>query len=441
MYLTKKHLPRRTFLRSALATISLPLLDAMIPASTALAQTAAKAPPRMAFIYVPHGAVMTNWTPDKVGRDFELKSILAPLAKYKDQMTIVSNLENKRAYGPVHAITPGTWLTGATPRVSHEPYGGTTIDQIAAQYLGQDTPLPSIEVATETSGAAGSCDRSYGCSYAGTISFRTPTTPLPMENNPRKLFQALFGVGDNAAERARLAKQTASILDLMLEETAALNKQLGAADRVVLSDYLETVREVERRVQRSAEHDLSHMEVPDAPAGNPADFDARLNLQLDLIALAFQGNITRIASMMMAAEVSNQTYNHVGVSDAFHPLSHHQNDPNKIARLLRIQEYHTTVLAKFIDKLAALPDGDNGSMLDNAMVLYGSNMSNSNAHDHWPLPSAIIGKAGGRIKGGQHIMAPERAPVSNLMLTILDRVGVPLEAKDFGDATGLIEEV
>ncbi|MDR0780549.1 MAG: DUF1552 domain-containing protein [Pseudomonadales bacterium] len=438
-YLTKKHLPRRTFLRSALASVSLPLLDAMIPAGTALAQTAAKAPPRLGFFYVPHGAVMSNWTPDKIGRDFELKSILAPLAKYQEHLTIISNLENKRAYGPVHAITPGTWLTGDAPRVSHEPYGGVTIDQIAAQTLGQDTPLPSIEVATEAGAGAGACDRAYGCSYAGTISFRTPSTPLPMENNPRKLFQALFGVGDNATERERIGKQTASILDLMLTETADLNRQLGAADRVVLDDYLSTVREVERRIQKSADQDLSHMALPDAPAGTPGDFDSLINLQLDLIALAYQGNVTRIANMMMAAEVSNQTYNHVGVSDAFHPLSHHQNDPNKIARLLRIQEYHTTVLAKFIAKLATLPDGDSGTMLDNAMILYGSNMSNSNAHDHWPLPAVIIGKAGGRIKGGQHLMTSERTPVSNLMLTILDRVGAPVN--ELGDATGLIEAI
>ncbi|MDR2213894.1 MAG: DUF1552 domain-containing protein [Pseudomonadales bacterium] len=438
MYLSKKYLPRRTFLRSALATVSLPLLDAMIPAGTALAQTAANVPPRLGFIYVPHGAVMSNWTPDKVGRDFELKSVLTPFAKYQEYLTIVSNLENRRAYGPVHAITPGTWLTGAAPRVSHEPFGGVTIDQIAAQHIGQDTPLPSIEVATEAGAGAGACDRAYGCSYAGTISFRTPSTPLPMENNPRKLFQTLFGVGDSVAERERIGKQTASILDLMLEESAALNQRLGAADKIVLGDYLETVREVERRIQKSAEHDLSYMELPDAPQGMPGDFDTLLNLQLDLIALAYQGNITRIANMMVAAEVSNLTYNQIGVSDAFHPLSHHQNDPNKIARLLRIQEYHSTLLAKFIDKLAALPDGDKGTMLDNALILYGSNMSNSNAHDHWPLPSVIIGKAGGRIKGGQHIMTAERTPVSNLMLTILDRLGVPVD--ELGDATGLIEE-
>jgi len=439
MFITKKHLPRRTFLKSAAATVSLPLLEAMIPAGTALAQTAANVGPRMGFFYFPHGAVMDNWTPDTVGSEFELKSILKPLEQHKHQMTIVSNLENKRAYGPVHAITPGTWLTGEAPRISHEPFGGITIDQMAAQHIGQNTPLPSIEVATETSGAAGSCDRAYGCSYAGTISFRTPTTPLPMENNPRKLFQTLFGVGDNEAERERLASQTSSILDLMLEESNQLARQLGAADRVVLGDYLESVREIERRVQKTAEHDLSHMELPEAPQGIPGSFDDHINLQMDLILLAYQGNITRIASMMLAAEVSNQTYNHVGVSDAFHPLSHHQNDANKMGRLLRIQEYHSRVFARFADKLAVMQDGDNGSMLDNSIILYGSNMSNSNAHDHYPLPSVILGKGGGTIKGGQHIMAEERTPVSNLMLTILDRIG--LHKESLGDSTGRFEEV
>jgi len=439
MFITKKHLPRRTFLKSAAATVSLPLLEAMIPAGTALAQTAANVGPRMGFFYFPHGAVMDNWTPDTVGSEFELKSILQPLEQHKHQMTIVSNLENKRAYGPVHAITPGTWLTGEAPRISHEPFGGITIDQMAAQHIGQNTPLPSIEVATETSGAAGSCDRAYGCSYAGTISFRTPTTPLPMENNPRKLFQTLFGVGDNEAERERLASQTSSILDLMLEESNQLARQLGAADRVVLGDYLESVREIERRVQKTAEHDLSHMELPEAPQGIPGSFDDHINLQMDLILLAYQGNITRIASMMLAAEVSNQTYNHVGVSDAFHPLSHHQNDANKMGRLLRIQQYHSRVFAGFVDKLAVMQDGDNGSMLDNSIILYGSNMSNSNAHDHYPLPSVILGKGGGTIRGGQHIMAEERTPVSNLMLTILDRIG--LHKESLGDSTGRFEEV
>ena len=438
MFITKKHLSRRTLLRSAGASMSLPLLDAMIPASTALAQTAANPAPRMGFFYFPHGAVMNNWTPDKVGSDFELKSILAPLEPFKEHLTIVSGLENKRAAGPVHAITPGTWLNGAAPRVSHDPYGGTTVDQIAAQHIGQDTPLPSMEVATETSGAAGACDRAYGCSYAGTISFRTPTTPLPMENNPRKLFQSLFGIGDNAAERERIGAQTSSVLDLMLDETRQLQKQIGVADRIILDDYMETVREVERRVQKTAEHDLSGIDLPGAPQGIPGSFDEHINLQMDLILLAWQSNMTRVASMMMAAEVSNQTYNHVGVSDAFHPLSHHQNDANKIGRLLLIQEYHSRVFAGLVQKMSEMPDGD-GTMLDNSILLYGSNMSNSNAHDHWPLPSAIVGKGGGRLKGGQHLAYPDRTPVSNLMLTLLDRIGV--EQESIGDSTGRFAEV
>jgi len=438
MFIRKKHLPRRTFLRNLGVGVGLPLLDAMIPAATALAQTAASAPPRMGFIYFPHGAVMSNWTPDQQGRDFELKSILQPLAPFKNALTIVSGLENKRANGPVHAITPGTWLHGNSPRVSHDPYGGTTIDQIAAQHIGQDTPLPSIEVATELTGGSGQCDRDYGCSYGATISFRTPSTPLPMENNPRKLFQTLFGVGDSAEERAAIADQTKSVLDLIMEQTHALNNQLGAADRVILSDYLESVREIERRIQKSADHDLSNVELPDAPLGIPAEFDEHINLQFDLITLAWQADMTRIASMMMAAEVSTKTYNHIGISDAFHPLSHHQNDPAKIARLVRVQEYHSRVFARFVQNLADTPAGD-GSLLDNSIILYGSNMSNSNAHDHFPLPSAIVGTGGGRIRGGQHLVYPDYTPVSNLMLTLMDRIGVELDS--LGDSTGRFAEV
>ena len=438
MFISKKHLPRRTFLRNLGVGVGLPLLDAMIPAATALAQTAASAPPRMGFIYFPHGAVMSNWTPDQQGRDFELKSILQPLAPFKNALTIVSGLENKRANGPVHAITPGTWLHGNSPRVSHDPYGGTTIDQIAAQHIGQDTPLPSIEVATELTGGSGQCDRDYGCSYGATISFRTPSTPLPMENNPRKLFQTLFGVGDSAEERAAIADQTKSVLDLIMEQTHALNNQLGAADRVILSDYLESVREIERRIQKSADHDLSNVELPDAPLGIPAEFDEHINLQFDLITLAWQADMTRIASMMMAAEVSTKTYNHIGISDAFHPLSHHQNDPAKISRLVRVQEYHSRVFARFVQNLADTPAGD-GSLLDNSIILYGSNMSNSNAHDHFPLPSAIVGTGGGRIRGGQHLVYPDYTPVSNLMLTLMDRIGVELDS--LGDSTGRFAEV
>jgi hypothetical protein len=440
MFVTKKHLPRRTFLRGAGTAIALPLLDAMIPARTALAQTAAAAKPKMAFVYFPHGAVMDQWTPSTAGSDWEITPILEPLAAFKDKLTIVSGLENRHANGPVHAITPGTWLSGVAPRVSHDPYGGITADQIAALHIGQDTPLPSIEVSTEETKSigAGVCDRNYGCSYGATISFRTPSTPLPMEFNPRKLFQRLFGQGDTPDEREALAKQYASILDLVATEAADLGRSLGARDQVMLSDYLESVREIERRVQKMEEQDLSHLDLPDAPVGIPVSFDEHLNLMFDMVALSFQADLTRIASFMMAAEVSNMTYNHLGVSDAFHPLSHHQNNPSKIERLVRIQRYHTDVFAKFVAKLAALPDGE-GSMLDNSILLYGSNMSNSNAHDHFPLPSAIVGGGCGRIKGNQHLQYADRTPVSNLMLTLLDRAGVPIES--VGDSTGRFAEV
>jgi hypothetical protein len=309
---------------------------------------------------------------------------------------------------------------------------------MAAEHIGQDTPLPSLEVATESRGGGGTCDRVYGCSYSGTVSFRTPSTPLPMEVNPRSLFTRLFGQGDTAEEREALARQYSSILDLVAEEAAALQRDLGPADRVMLNDYLETVREIERRVQKMEEQDLSHLDLPAAPRGIPDQFDAHLNLMFDLIALAYQGDLTRVFSMMMAAEVSTQTYNHVGVSDAFHPLSHHQNDGAKMDRLSRIQTYHSEVFAKFVQKLADMPDGD-GSMLDHSILLYGSNMSNSNAHNNYPLPSALVGGGNGRLKGNQHLMYPDRTPLSNLLLTVMDRAGVPVET--VGDSTDTFSEV
>ena len=438
MFVTKRHLSRRTVLRGVGATIALPLLDAMVPAGTALGATAAKPVPRMGFIYFPHGAVMSKWTPVTEGRDFELQPILAPLAQFKSRITIVSGLENKHAVGPTHAITPGTWLSSVSPRVSHDPYGGITADQIAAQHLGQDTALPSLEVSSEEPVSGGACDRNYGCSYGATISFRTPSTPLPMEFNPRKLFQQLFGQGDTPEEREALAAQYASILDVVSDKAAALKKRVGQADRVMLDDYLDSVREIERRVQKMEANDLSHINLPDAPVGIPNSFDEQLNTMFDLIALSWRANLTRITTFMMAAEVSNMTYNHIGVPDAFHALSHHQNNPAKLARLQRVQTYHTQVFAKFVKMLAETPDGD-GSMLDHAILIYGSNMSNSNAHDHFPLPMTVLGGGCGKLKGGQHVRYPDHTPVSNLVLTTLNRAGAPLES--LGDSTGEIAEI
>jgi Protein of unknown function (DUF1552) len=435
MYLPRKHLTRRTVLRTLGATLGLPLLDAMIPARTVLAQTAAKTTPHVGFIYFPHGAVMNQWTPASEGAIGELGAILKPLDKYKAMTTVFSNIDSQAPIGPVHALSPGTWLSGVRPAISQEPHAGITIDQIAAQHIGQDTPLPSLEVATDVRGGGGFCDRDYGCSYAGTISFRSPTTPLPMETDPRKLFIRLFGQGDNAAERARLSKQYGSLLDMLTSEVATLQRSLGPSDKRVLSDYLDTVREIERRIQKTEARDLSHVDIPDAPLGTPP-FDEHINLMFDLVALAYQANMTRVFTFMMAAEVSGQTYNHIGVSDAFHPLSHHNNEPGKLERLVKVQAYHTQVFAKFLDKLAAMPDGD-GTMLDHSLFLYGSNMSNSNAHNHYPLPTSFVG-GWKTVKGNRHVVPPEKTPLSNVLLTFLDKINVPQDK--LGDSTGKLVE-
>jgi hypothetical protein len=287
-------------------------------------------------------------------------------------------------------------------------------------------------------GGGGSCDRNYGCSYSGTISFRTPTTPLPMEYNPRNLFQRLFGRGDSPQERALMGRQYASILDMVAADAASLNQTLGAADRAVMADYLDSVREIERRVNKQAAQDLSRLKLPDVPTGIPDAFNDQLNLMFDIIALAYQANLTRVANFMIAAEVSNLTYNNIGVPDAFHAVSHHQDDPGKKDKLVKIQRYHTEQFAKFVKKLADMPDGD-GSMLDHSIILFGSNMSNSNAHNQYPLPTTLVGGGCGQMKAGQHIRYPDHTPLANVLLTMLDKSGVPEKA--LGDSTGIMSEI
>jgi hypothetical protein len=437
MFLWKKYLDRRTFLRGMGATIALPLLDAMIPARTALAASAGRPMPRMAFVYFPHGAIMNEWTPADAGRQFQLGRILEPLAPFKERLTIVSGLENRHAYGPVHAITPGTWLSGVSPGASADSTPGITADQIAAQHIGRDTQLPSIEVATEAPKriAAGAWEGTYSDSLGSTISFRGRLTPLPMEFSPRNVFDKLFARGATADERALRAERGTSILDLVAAAAADLQKRLGRSDRRVLCDYLDTVRDVEHRVEKAETRLLPDDE---SPAGMSTSFAERLNLMFDMIALAFQADITRVASFMMAAETSQMTYEHLGVPDSFHLLSHHQNDPAKIEKLVRVQGYHTRVFASFVRKLAEMPDGD-GSMLDRSLILYGSNMSNSHAHDHFPLPLAVIGGGCGKVRGGQHLLYSDRTPESNVLLTMLQRCGVPVES--IGDSTGECAEV
>ena len=434
MYISQKHLSRRTVLRGIGAALSLPLLDAMIPARTLLAQTAAKGQPHLGFIYFPHGAIMDQWTPSKEGAGFDFTAILKPLEPFRNQMTIVSGTGNRAADGSsVHATAPGTWLSGVAPRPTHEPYAGVTADQIAAKFISQDTPLPSLELTTEDrSGGGGACDREFGCSYSSTISFRTQTTPLPMEHDPHKVFEQLFGQGTTADERRARSEEFTSILDAVSDEAAGLGKTLGAGDKARLGDYLESVREIERRIQRLGKSATSDLSLPEIAAGVPEAFDERLNLMFDLAALAYQAKVTRVFSMMMTREASNITYGHIGVADAFHAVSHHQNNAQRIAKLVKIQTYHCEVFAKFLTKLKNTPDGD-GSLLDHSLFLFGSNMSNSNVHNHFPLPITVVGNLNGKIRGNQHLRYPDHTPVANVLKAILDKTGVPIEK--IGDST------
>jgi Protein of unknown function (DUF1552) len=440
MFITKKFITRRTALRGMGVAVSLPLLDAMIPAGTALAATAAAPKQRLGFFYFPHGAVMEKWTPAKEGSEFDLPSIIEPLAPFRKQLTVVSNLVNKPGESrAVHALVPATWLSCVHPKEGLEPSMAPTVDQIAAQHIGQGTRWPSLETATAQGHGVGSaCERGYGCSYSGTLSFRTASTPLPVESNPRQLFLRLFGQGDTPEERKFLMQQTTSILDMISGEVNSFRRELGPQDRNTLSDYLDSVNEIERRVRNNEQGDLAKLHLPEVPGATSANFDEHLRLMFDLLALAYQGDLTRVQTFMIAPEVSEQTYNHIGVPDAFHALSHHANDPAKKERLSLIQRYHTKMFAEFLTTLSKMPDGE-GSILDHSMLLFGSNMSNSNAHNQYPLPTAIVGGANGKIRGGQHINFKERTPLANVLLTMLQRSGVPIET--LGDSTGAIAQI
>ena len=444
MYLTKKHLSRRTVLRGAGVAIGLPLLDAMIPAATALAKTEARPNLRVGFFYLPHGAIMANtphgaamdhWTPSGAGDDFKLSHILEPLEPFKRQLVSFANLDNEAAANSVHTLVPATWLSGVRPDTSATGAKmAATVDQIIASRIGQETPLPSLEVAAETPVQAAACAAgSGGCYYSSTLSFRNETSPLPMEFNPRKVFMRLFGEGDTPEERVAVSRQTRSLLDLVAERTNELKRVLGHGDRVILDQYLDTVREVERRVERAEQRDLSGIELPEAPVGELDSFDEQVKLMFDLIALAYQANLTRVVSYIMVAEGTNRTYNFIGVPDAFHPLSHHANDLERLRKLVRIQRYHMERFAEFVAKLAATPDGE-GSLLDHSMLMYGSNMSNSDRHNNYPLPIILVGRGAGTLNGGRHIELPERTPLANLHLTVLNKVGFELDR--FANSTG-----
>lgn len=435
MFITKKHLSRRTLLRGLGTGIALPLLDAMIPASTSWAQTAAKAPVRMGFVFFPHGAVMDRWVPKATGRDFEISEILKPTEKFKSKMTIVSGLRNKPAESSdPHGIIAGTWLRCVAPK-NPDPTQGITCDQIAARKIGTTTTFPSIEVGTPDQGP---CAPGFSCAFGSSLAFRSPHEALPIENNPRKLFYQLFGQGDDAAERAAIVNETGSILDSVMGEASSLQRKLGASDSAMVSNYLDSVREIEKRVTKQKSQDLSHVDIPSAPVGIPPAYEDHLKALFDLVALAYQVNLTNIATYMIEREVSMRTFTNIGISEAFHPLSHHGNDPEKLNKLVLIQAYHAKVFNYFLAKLDAMKEG-NSTVLDNSIILFGANMSNSDKHNNDPLPSAVYGLGGGTIKGGQHLHFPQDTPHANLLLTLLHRAGV--NEASFGDSTGEFSEV
>jgi len=446
MFITKKHISRRTVLKSAGVALGLPFLDAMVPAGTALAQTAAVPKLRIGFFYFPHGAIMGNtshgpamdkWTPSGSGANFKLSPILSSLEPYKKYVSSFGNLENAATAGSVHNFTPSTWLSCTRPDMGNRTkvHMAVTLDQVIAKIISQDTTLPSLEVSSETivQTSAGN-----GSPYT-TLSFRDADSPLPMETNPRKVFLQLFGEGDTPRERAAISHQTNSILDLIQDDTKKLQGRLGSGDRAVLGGYLESVREIERRTQMAGAKDLSALKIPDAPLGEMDDFGEQVKLMFDLIALAYQADLTRVVSYIMAAEGTNRTYNHIGIPDAFHPMSHHANDLERLNKLAKIQAWHVEKFAEFLAKMAATPDGQ-GSLLDHSIFMYGSNMSNSDLHNNYPEPNILVGGGNGKMKlGGQHLVLPEKTPIANLHLTLLQKVGV--ERDQFGDSTGTIAEV
>lgn len=439
-FLTKKALPRRTVLRGFGATMALPLLDAMIPAATAAIGTPAKPVRRLGYVFMPMGADLSRWTPEGATLD-KLSPILKSLAPVKDKVNILTNLELRPAYPGSHATSNSAFLSAARAKLteSSDYYLGTTADQIAAKEIGQATQLPSLELAMDMMETVGQCDNGYACVYQNNLSWSTPTTPLPAEAHPRLVFENLFGAGGSKAERQAALKRRASLLDFVKEDMVALKRDLGPEDRTKVDGYLDTVREVERRIQK-AEADVSENPLPDLdrPVGVPASYADHARLMFDLQVLALQGDVTRVITFQLARETSNRTYPELGVPDPHHPLTHHGNDPAKIARMAKINTFHVSLFAEFLKKLDAIREGE-GSLLDNSLYLYGSGMGNPNKHDHVNLPTLVAGGGASGIRGNRHIHFKEVTPLANVHLTLLERVGVHLEK--FGDSDGFIEEL
>ncbi|HKB11047.1 MAG TPA: DUF1552 domain-containing protein [Vicinamibacterales bacterium] len=442
MIITKKALPRRTFLRGMGATLALPLLDAMVPSMTALAKTAAEPVRRLGFIYIPMGCDITRWMPRSADGTLKLLSpTLDSLAPFIDQVTVLSNMELKNAYPGTHATSNAAFLSAAKAKwtESTDYYLGTTADQIAAQHIGSQTVLPSLELSMDLLQTVGQCDNGYACVYQNNLSWSSPTTPLPSEAHPRIVFERLFGEGGSPADRRTALKRRASLLDWVRDDIARLQTTLDADDRRRVDQYLGSIREVERRIQKAESGaDSDHLPDLDRPVGVPASYADHAKLMFDLQVLAMQGDMTRVITFQLARETSTRTYPEIGVADPHHPLTHHGNDPEKIARMAKINAFHVSLFAYYLEKLKATPDGG-GTLLDHAMVLYGSGMGNPNVHDHVNLPIIVAGGGAGKMKGGRHIQYPEPTPLANLHLTLLEKLGARLDK--FADSQGPIDEL
>ncbi|MEP7306932.1 MAG: DUF1552 domain-containing protein [Acidobacteriota bacterium] len=436
-FLTKQHLSRRTFLNGMGVTMALPLLESMLPAATPLAQTVAKGRTRLACIYVPHGATMDKWTPATEGAGFELSEILQPLKPFRDRINVISDLSHPQAYGggsatSNHNRSAATFLSGAHAEAGPRAHLGVTVDQFAAQHIGQDTPLPSIELMIEDSSL--SCG-DLSCAYRDTISWQGPAAPLPMQNNPQVVFERLFGDGSTDAERRARRQQSVSLLDSVLGEASTLQRRLPPGDRNRVDQYLSDIREIERRIEKASKQASSELALPDAPIGAPKEVEEHIKLMFDLQVLAWQADITRVTTMLLAKELSNAVYPKSGVKDAFHILSHHSNIRENQDRFAVLNRYHVTLLAYLLNKLQTTKDGD-GTLLDHSMVLYGSAMGDANQHNHYPLPIVLAGGASGKLKGGRHIRNTPETTMSNLLVAMLDKLDIPTEK--FGDSTGML---
>jgi hypothetical protein len=433
-FITRRHISRRTVLRGAGAALALPLLDSMVPALSATPKPSV----RFGAIYFPHGATMARWTPKDDGADFTFSEILQPLTPYRAHINVVTNLGHPLAYGPGgatgnHNRSSATFLSGAKAASGAQPKLGVTVDQVAAKHLGRDTPLPSLELMIEE--ASLSCGEGLSCAYRNTLSWQNETSALPMQNNPQVLFEQLFGDGANGAQRAARRSQALSLLDSVTEQINGLNRTLPATDRERMDRFVTDVREIERRIQQSGERVNSNVALPGRPSGIPEDVEEHIKLMYDLLALAWQTEITRISTFMLAKELSNAVYPKSGIRDSFHILSHHSNNEANKARFAVLNRYHVGLFAYFVDKLSKLPDGE-GSLLDHSLVLYGSGMSDGNSHNHDPLPIVLAGRAAGAIQGNRHIRQKELTPMSNLLLAILGKLGCPEE--HFGDSTAAL---